>query len=491
MTKDIFTKASPEALGISSEDVLNYIKILDGRRMHLHAILMARGENIFAEGYYKPFHEIFLHRMYSVSKSFVAIAVGLAVTEGLFSLDDAIINYFPEYRNENTDAYYEACTVRDMLKMQSNVGTGVYWWGKFENRIQAYYSQKSDKISGGLFHYDSIGSFLLGCIIERLTGMDFLTYLKKKVLLAMGFSKESYVLREPGGYAIGDSGVMCTARDLLIFARFIMRRGEWGGKQYVDRDFMEDAIQVQSPNDLNGTHALYETGGYGYLIWKTHPDGFSLVGMGDQLAICDAKHDLCLVILADNQAAKCQRHIIFHEFYEHFLPKLSAASLPSNKEEEDRLNEYLKGRTLIAQYGEKHGDIARRFFGKEYAKQIGELDIEGFTLYEDRILLNRRGAQYTLPYGMLENKQTEFSFGERARADMMGVWEEGKYDCNVSAGWIREDAIAIMAQVTDTYFGELNLQICFKDDMATLYASRSGQYIFDGLDGFMIAKQKG
>ncbi len=74
---------------------------------------------------------------------------------------------------------------------------------------------------------------------------------------------------------------------------------------------------------------------------------------------------------------------------------------------------------------------------------------------------------------------------------MMGVWEEGKYDCNVSAGWIREDTIAIMAQVTDTYFGELNLQIRFKDDMATLYASRSGQYIFDGLDGFMITKQKG
>ena len=491
MTKDIFRKASPEELGISSKDVLSYIQVLDERRMHLHAILMARGESVFAEGYYKPFHKDFLHRMYSVSKSFVAIAVGLAVTEGIFSLDDAIIDYFPEYKNENTDVYYETCTVRDMLKMQSNVGTGVYWWGKFEDRIQAYYSQKSDKIPGGLFHYDSIGSFLLGCIIERLTGMDFLTYLKEKVLLAMGFSKESYVLREPGGYAIGDSGVMCTARDLLIFARLIMRKGEWNGKQYIDRKFMEDAICLQVPNDMSGTHALYETGGYGYLIWKTHPDGFSLVGMGDQLAICDMKRDLCLVVLSDNQAEKCQRHILFHEYYTHFLPKVDNLILPQNNAMEIELLNYLRNRVLISQYGEMHGATASTVFGRIYEKEIGEADIDGFVLYEDRILLKRGGAWHTLPYGMLKNIQTKFSFGERARADMMGVWEAGAYDCNVSAGWIRADTIAIMAQVTDTYFGELNLQICFKDDTATLFVHRSGQYIFDGLGGFMIAKQKG
>ena len=56
---------------------------------------------------YKPFDEKFLHRMYSVSKSFVAIAVGVAVTEGLISLDDVICDYFPEFKNGNIDEYYE------------------------------------------------------------------------------------------------------------------------------------------------------------------------------------------------------------------------------------------------------------------------------------------------------------------------------------------------------------------------------------------------
>ena len=151
MTKNSFMKVTPESVGIPSSAVLDFISTLDEYRMHTHSIIMARGDKIFAECYYKPFDENFLHRMYSVSKSFVAIAIGVAVTEGLVGLDDVICDYFPEFKNENIDVYYEKCTVRDMLMMRSNIGTGVKWWGKFGSRIEAYYSQKTDKIPGTLF----------------------------------------------------------------------------------------------------------------------------------------------------------------------------------------------------------------------------------------------------------------------------------------------------------------------------------------------------
>ena len=91
MNKIIFSTVTPESVGVSSQAVLNFIKTLDDYRMHTHSIIMARGEKIFAEAYYKPFDENFLHRMYSSSKTFVAIAVGAAITEGLMSLDDVII----------------------------------------------------------------------------------------------------------------------------------------------------------------------------------------------------------------------------------------------------------------------------------------------------------------------------------------------------------------------------------------------------------------
>ena len=62
---------TPEQAGIPSENIAKYIDILEKNRLATHNVIMARGENIFCEGYWKPFHNNFLHRMYSVSKSFV------------------------------------------------------------------------------------------------------------------------------------------------------------------------------------------------------------------------------------------------------------------------------------------------------------------------------------------------------------------------------------------------------------------------------------
>ena len=95
-----FKKTTPEEAGISSKKVLDFLKTLDACGFSTHSILMARGEKLFAEVYYAPFDKDFKHRMYSVSKSFVSAAVGIAADEGLLSLDDPFIQFFPEFKEK-------------------------------------------------------------------------------------------------------------------------------------------------------------------------------------------------------------------------------------------------------------------------------------------------------------------------------------------------------------------------------------------------------
>ena len=487
----MFEKATPESVGISSKAILDFLKCLDEYRMHTHSVFMARGEKVVAECYYAPFHKDFLHRMYSVSKSFVAIAVGLAVTEGLISMDDVIVDYFPEFRNENVDSFHEECTVRDMLCMSSNIGEGMQWWGRFDSRVEAYYSLKTSKIPGTLYFYDSIGSFLLGCIIEKLTGKPFLEYLKEKVLLDIGFSKDSFTLREPGGFTIGDSGVMCTTRDLALFARFIMNKGSWNGRQYIDPAFMAEATVKQVHNDFDGALASYDTGGYGYLIWKTHPDGFSLVGMGDQLAVCDMKKDFLFVITSDNQANKAARHLIYHELYKRLIPSIADAPLDEDEDAQKALEDYLLSRKLVCLHGAASVPAAEKVNGVRYCVRPNNLGIEGFKLNfagnGGVLVLEKGGKAYSLAFGLEENKITRFSLGDRPVADMMGRNEPGEYNCAVSAAWVDNNTFSVMAQVIDTYFGCLNVHIGFKDSRATLLFKKSGQYVFDGIEGYLIA----
>ena len=74
---------------------------------------------------------------------------------------------------------------------------------------------------------------------------------------------------------------------------------------------------------------------------------------------------------------------------------------------------------------------------------------------------------------------------------MMGKNEQGEYDCAVSAAWVDEHTFSVMAQVIDTYFGCLNVHIGFKDCRATVLLKNSGQYVFDGVDGYIIASAEG
>ncbi|MBR7112578.1 MAG: serine hydrolase [Clostridia bacterium] len=487
-------RIAPEAAGVASADLLSFVKSLDDVGFFTHSLLIARGNDVVYEAYYKPFEAATLHRQYSVSKSFVSAAVGVAVTEGLLCLDDVIIDYFPEFLNENTnDGLYTRCRVRDMLQMKSNITTNVAWWGKFKTRVEAYYTQKSAKAPGSYFTYDSIGSFLLGVIIERLTGQDFLTYLKEKVLLELGFSKESYVLKEPGGHGVGDSGVMCTTRDLLILARLFACEGNVGGKQYIDARFMRDAISPMTHNDVYAGVGPLKNSGYGYLTWIT-PVGFALVGAGDQLALYDKHRDVTLVINADDQGAGAAPELIYHSFATLLLPLFDKKSGEVDPVAQAALTAYEGSRALRVQRGSVESPLKSTVNGASFESVFGNaLGIERFSVCFEgeggRLDFVRDGKPLGFEFGLGFHKKTKFSFGERARADRMGVWEVGAYDAMASAAFVDENTLMILLQVTDTYAGKLHVTLAFGEGEASMHVTGTGQYVFAKMSADVLGKR--
>lgn len=62
----------------------------------MHSFSLMRHDTLIAEGYYAPYQKDTPHRMFSISKSFTSIAIGLLEAEGKLSLDDPIVSYFPD-----------------------------------------------------------------------------------------------------------------------------------------------------------------------------------------------------------------------------------------------------------------------------------------------------------------------------------------------------------------------------------------------------------
>ena len=482
----MFVNGSPESVGISSARVKRFIQTLEDYHLCTHSLLMARGDTVFAECYYAPFHREYKHRMYSVSKSFVAVAVGLLVEDGRLSLQDRLVDFFPEYENDLHNDFLREATVRDMLTMCTSMTDNVNWfYSGTKDRTEVYFRRAADRNPGTIWRYDSPGSYMLGVIVEKLTGKPFLEFMKERFLLDIGFSPDSYCLQVPGGHSFGDSGVMCTARDLLCFARFVMNGGTWEGRRYMDEAFLREATARQVDNSDRG-FVSYEDYGYGYQIWKAPRDGFAFIGMGDQFAICDPKTDFIFILQSDNQGNGSSRPILYHTLYRDIVERLGDP-LPEDPAAREDLQSFCAGRKLYAfPCGEEKG-CAAGIDGRTYRLEENPMGIRWlrFGFAEDMGTLTYRNAQgeKTLRFGFGHN---EFQlFPQEGYADRMAtVPVPGhRYQCAVSAAWTEPCKLHIKVQIIDVYFGVLDMVFGFKGDRLSLRMEKTAEAFLDEYSG--------
>ncbi len=139
----MFKKILPEKAGISSKNVYEFIKTLEKRGLAMHSVLLLKGEDIFAEYYWKPFNKDLCHRMYSQTKSFVGVAIGILEQEGFIRLTDKIADYFPEKIERELPENLKNLTIEDMLTMRT-CGDPPYWFYHSDpDRTHLYFNENT------------------------------------------------------------------------------------------------------------------------------------------------------------------------------------------------------------------------------------------------------------------------------------------------------------------------------------------------------------
>ncbi len=459
---------SPESCGISSSDIEEYIRALEGKRLSTHDIIITKGDNLVFETYWKPFDKNFLHRMYSVTKSIVAIAVGFAEQDGLLSLDDTMEMHFPVELEGQPDENMRKQTVRDMLTMTTAKVPGNWFKARHPDRVQFYFNNKTvSRPSGTIFQYDSTGTFVLCALVERLTGKTFMEYMQEKLFDKLGISREAYCLKCPGGHSWGDSAIIMAPRDMMRIARFMMNGGRWNGEQILNEKFATDATSKLVDTDLSGFDN-YISHGYGYYIWRTYDNGFFFNGMGCQIYLCLPDQDLIFGYNGDNQGNADAKQFIIDKFLELIARRAKDCALPENPEAKASLEAYAKTLELYYVKGEKESPLQEKINGKTF--KLGE-NPTGITeikfTFEDGICrmdyVNATGAK-TLNIGMCKN-----AFGlfpeEGYSKEVGSEYAPGNfYKCAASGAWLMPDKLFVRVQIIDEYFGILNMNFGFKDE---------------------------
>lgn len=316
-----FQSGKPEEYGIPGEAVTKLEQMYEQLGVRMHGYMLIGGNKILAERYWEPYSVAEKHRMYSVTKSFVAVAVGLLLKHNMIKLTDKICDYFPEKLPE--DGAHPWCaemTIEDMLSMRTCYeATTFKVYGK-DDWTESFFRVEPTHVPGTVFNYDTSSSHVLAALVEKLTGMKMLDYMRKEMLDELGFSRDAYIIPDPVGISQGGSGMMSTLRDVACVAYLCNHFGMLDGKEILPADYVRKAISNQVPTDLQPT--LDEQNGYGYFCWMPRKEGFVFYGMGGQLAVCFPKLDFIYMTMADTIGSPAGLQLIYDCFYHTIYPYL-------------------------------------------------------------------------------------------------------------------------------------------------------------------------
>ena len=493
----MFEPIIPEEVGISSARINEFLSVLERRGAIMHSMLIIRHKRMAAEYYWKPFDKDFCHRMYSQTKSYAAIAIGLLEEEGKLSLDDRLVDIFPDKIDGEISPYLKEQTVRQMLTM-TTVGNPDNWFTAGDpDRTHLYFNRRSNAHPAGtVWEYDSAGSQVLCAIAERLSGMPMLDYLKKKLFDKMGTFRTAEILKTPNGDSWGDSALLCTARDMASFGQLLMDGGVWEGERLINEKFVREATSKQVDNTVKWHNTCFYHG-YGYQIWRTEQNGFAFVGMGDELTICLPDRDLVFVCNADHQGTdNLIRNILVNAFFDIVVSNMKDAPLPPDREASEALARATADLKLRAATGLADSDFRRELDGRVYECAENPMGWTQFSFSfkdatEGELRYKNAQGEKVIPFGVNHNVFGHFpQLGYSNDAGGVRTTDGFMYRDAVSLAWLEERKLILFVQIIDRYFGLMSAVFAFRGEHAAAQLAKVGEDFLGEYQGELSAWKK-
>jgi len=336
-TGDALPISTPEAEGVSSEGILKFLDAVDKGKNELHSFVIVRHGKIISQGWWSPYGKEFRHVMFSVSKSFTSMGVGLAIAENKLKLTDKVVSFFPQSLPDTLSKYMKEMTVQDLLKMSAGMNTDPLFnvraatdWPK------AFIASPVENKPGSVFKYNNMATFMLSAIVQKATGEKLVDYLKPRLFEPLGI--KNFIWDETReGYTFGAIGLRIQSGDMAKIGQMLLQKGKWNGKQIVPQSWVEEATSFQILSDDPGNPLPKELNdwkqGYGYQFWMSRNNSYRADGLGGQFILVLPEKDAVVVLTSAAENTQEELNLV----WDNLLPAMQDIPLPENKKASSEL----------------------------------------------------------------------------------------------------------------------------------------------------------
>lgn len=336
---DEWKTSAPEEQGMDSEKLIKMFEHIEqDNEGELHGLVVVKNGYIVAEKYpLSSYDKSTKHNSYSVTKSLLSSVVGIAMDEEIISLNDKVLDYFPDMEFSDQKEK-ENITIEQLLTMTSGIewdewenAEQLFWnWEMSKNQLKYYLDQPIDEDQVGKFNYDTGSAHVIGTIIENETGMKLQEYAAEKIFDKIGMESLEWNKANEGS-TMGGTNAEMTPRDMARFGYLYLHDGKWDGEQIIPKDWVEKSLTKQIHTD--------EDNYYGYYFWLWEDEGieyYLAMGYNNQFIIIVPDYDLVVVQTA-------HRFDFYTLLYDYIIPAIkSDEAIEANEEAFEKLKKMME-----------------------------------------------------------------------------------------------------------------------------------------------------
>ncbi|MDH6356945.1 ChbG/HpnK family deacetylase [Parabacteroides sp. PF5-9] len=307
----------------------NYKQAVQKSGQDLHSIMILQHGKVIAEEWMSEGDPQKTHILNSVSKTFTASAIGFAVTEGKLKVTDKVISFFPDKLPAQVSPYLQELEIRHLLTM--SVGhdtdpTGAIRRTEDADWVETFLAYPIEHKPGTLFVYNSLATYMLSAIIQKVTGEKVIDYLYPRLFRPLGIVGATWQ-ESPQGINTGGWGLYVKTEDMAKLGQLFLQKGKWNGKQILPESWIEEATTSKiaslpagvkredlkvKPKDSDWLQ------GYGYQMWRCRHNAYRADGANGQYIIILPEQDAVIVTTAHIGDMQAEINLI----WKHLLPAL-------------------------------------------------------------------------------------------------------------------------------------------------------------------------
>jgi CubicO group peptidase (beta-lactamase class C family) len=305
--------------GIGKEKSFDtFLAALDASSADMQTLMLLRHGETALAAQWAPYRLEDRHLLFSVSKSFTSMAVGLAADAGLLSLDDKVVSHFepPEKVSDNL----AAMEIRHLLTMTTGHAEDTIERIFGDDGVRKFLALDVEHEPGTQFVYNTGATYVLSAIVQKVTGESLLDYLRPRLFEPLGATEATWEV--VGGVVAGGFGLSLRTESVARFGQFCLQRGNWDGRQLVPAAWI-DAATTKQVSTLSRDNVDWQQG-YGYQFWQCRHGAYRGDGAFGQFCLVFPEYDAVLAITSAEDDMQQTLDVV----WEYLLPALRGEDVP-------------------------------------------------------------------------------------------------------------------------------------------------------------------